>query len=93
MGGEERKKWGRMDLRGLPSFVQQVKWADNEKPAEKLILVQRDTALIQASDRKSLALHSGLQCSILPFYHLTIERLIIDVCTYANIIHKCKKTE
>lgn len=52
MGGEESKKWGRMDLRGLPAFVQQVKWPDREKPAEKLILVQRDAALIQASGRK-----------------------------------------
>lgn len=52
MGGEERKKWGRMGLRGLPAFVQQVKWPDSEKPAGKLILVQRDAALIQASGRK-----------------------------------------
>lgn len=47
MGGEERKKWGRIGLRGLPAFVQQVKWPDSEKPAEKLILVQRDAELIQ----------------------------------------------
>lgn len=31
-----------MGLRGLRAFVQQVKWPDIEKAAEKLILVQRD---------------------------------------------------
>lgn len=29
-----------------------LKWPDSEKAAEKLILLQRDTALIQASGRK-----------------------------------------
>lgn len=52
LGREEGKKWGRMSLRGLPALVQQVKWPDSEKAAEKLILVQWDTALIQASGRK-----------------------------------------
>lgn len=50
--GEERKELGRMGLRGLPAFVHQVKWPDSEKPAEKLILIQRDPALIPASGRK-----------------------------------------
>lgn len=53
-GGCRARNGGRTGLRGLPAaFVQQVKWADNEKAAEKLILVQRDAALIQASGRKS----------------------------------------
>lgn len=50
--GAKRKKWGRMGLRGLLAFVQQVKWPDSEKAAEKLLLVHRDAALIQASGRK-----------------------------------------
>lgn len=54
------KKGGRMDLRGLPAFDQQVKRPDDEKAAEKLILVQRDSALIQASGGKEPGFASRL---------------------------------
>lgn len=71
--GKRRKKWGRMGLRGLPAFVQQVKWPDSEKPAEKLILVQRDGALIQASGRKRAWLRiQAFEGSNLHHYPLTI---------------------
>lgn len=40
-----------MSLRGLLAFERQVKWPDNEKPTEKLILVQREPTLTQASGR------------------------------------------
>ena len=63
-GGE--RKWGRMGLRGLPAFVQQVKWPDSEKPAEKLILVRRDAALIQASGRKEPGFASRLPMQQFP---------------------------
>lgn len=50
--GRRGKEWGRAGLRGLPAFVQQVKWPDSEKAAEKLILVHRDPALIREKKEK-----------------------------------------
>lgn len=53
-GAWRARNGGRTGLRGLPAAsARQVKWADNEKAAEKLILVRRDAALIRASGRKS----------------------------------------
>lgn len=94
MGGEERKKWARMGLRGLPAFVQQVKWPDSEKPAEKLILVQRDAALIQASGRKEagFAFRPPMQqfTSLPPDNIKTYYGCAVHTHTYTNSERKTK---
>lgn len=89
MGGEERKKWGRIGLRGLPAVVQQVKWPDSGKPAEKLILVQRDEALIQASGRKEpgFAFRRPMQ----QFTSLSPDT-INSYCTHTHTLTSKKKT-
>lgn len=84
-GGWRARNGGRTGLRGLAAaFVQQVKWADNEKAAEKLILVQRDAALIRASGRKSWASQSGLRRCNLLLRPSTVCVVISDVSTHNN---------